>query len=285
MPNLSDRRINAIRSTECLAEARSHQRLTIQCFTTLLSQFKLQKPPPTAASQPIRPPTMPDDSPLNLTPLNRVISPPLNLNPPNTPPNLYTAAYQYFTSIPWCADLLLSESSADGTGLAIPFVAQCFNPVSDLHDQFVGATLASHPRGIKHILSFFRPLDASHLRDPARPIGRVDTLFALGDGLSGYHNIVHGGMTMTMADESMGMVNEINTALGKDGLVHKLSSVTAGLDIKFLQPVSIPGVVCVTAWTESIVGRKTRVKCEVKDSRGEVLAKCTSTWIALKANL
>lgn len=135
------------------------------------------------------------------------------------------------------------------------------------------------------MLSFFRPDDETHLRDPARPIKRVDTLFAVGEGLTGYHNIIHGGMTMTMVDESMGTVNEINTALGKDGLVHKLSSVTASLEIKFLQPVNVPGVVWITSWTESIEGRKTRMRCEVKDGKGEVLAKCASTWVALKPNL
>ncbi|KID97091.1 thioesterase family protein, partial [Metarhizium majus ARSEF 297] len=219
-----------------------------------------------------------------LTPLDRVLSPALNLHPPNTPPSLYPSALSHFTSIPWCADLLLSENSPYGTGPSIPFIPQCFNPVSPQHDQFVGATLASE-RGLKHVLSFFRPDDETHLRDPARPITRVDTLFAVGEGLSGYHNIIHGGMTMTMVDESMGTVNEINTALGKDGLVHKLSSVTASLDIRFLQPVPVPGVVWVTSWTENIQGRKTRMRCEVKDGQGAVLAKAASTWVALKPNL
>ncbi|KHN98965.1 thioesterase family protein [Metarhizium album ARSEF 1941] len=152
------------------------------------------------------------------------------------------------------------------------------------HDQFVGATLAC-PRGLRHVLCLFRPDDETHLRDPTRPIARVDTLFAVGDGLSGYRDIVHGGMTMTMADESMGTVNEINTALGKYGLVHKLSSLTASLEIKFLRPVPAPGVVWVTSWTESIQGRKTKVRCEVKDGQAAVLATAASTWVALQPSL
>ncbi|TWU71037.1 hypothetical protein ED733_001534 [Metarhizium rileyi] len=186
------------------------------------------------------------DKSAQLTPLDRVLSPPLNLHPPNTPPDLYPSAFTYFTSIPWCAALLLGENSSYGIGPAIPFIPQCFNPESPEHDQFVGATLASE-RGLKHMLSFFRPDDETHLRDPARPIKRVDTLFAVGEGLTGYHGIIHGGMTMTMVDESMGTVNEINTVLGKDGLVHKLSSVTASLEINFLRPVAVPGVVWITS--------------------------------------
>ncbi|KAG5932193.1 hypothetical protein E4U53_001440 [Claviceps sorghi] len=88
-----------------------------------------------------------------------------------------------------------------------------------------------------------------------------------------------------MMDEAMGTVNEINTALGKHGLVHQRSSVTAELEVKFLRPLPAPAVVRVTAWTEGINGRKTRMRCEVKDGDGRVLAKGASTWIALKSSL
>ncbi|KAG6323694.1 hypothetical protein E4U44_001918 [Claviceps purpurea] len=231
---------------------------------------------------------MADKPPLRLTPLNRVLSPPLNLYPPNTPPDLYASALNHFISIPWCAALLSPSSpsskcsSSDSPGPIITFIPQCFNPLSPHHDQFVGATLASHPRGLNHMLSFFR---ASQLHDPTQPIQRVDTLFSLGDGLSGYEGLLHGGMTATMMDEAMGAVNEINTALGKEGLVYQRSSVTAEMEIQFLRPVRVPGVVCVAAWREGGEGRKTRMRCEVRDGEGEVLVRGRSTWVAMKENL
>ncbi|KAG5944729.1 hypothetical protein E4U59_006910 [Claviceps monticola] len=228
---------------------------------------------------------MTDKPPLRLTPLNRVLSPPLNLYPPNTPPDLYASALNHFTSIPWCAALLSPSSkcsSSDSPGPIITFIPQCFNPLSPHHDQFVGATLASHPRGLNHMLSFFR---ASHLHDPTQPIQRVDTLFSLWDGLSGYEGLLHGGMTATMMDEAMGTVNEINTALGKEGLVYQRSSVTAEIEIQFLRPVRVPGVVCVVAWWEGGEGRKTRMRCEVRDGQGEVLVRGRSTWVAMRENL
>ncbi|KAG6140256.1 hypothetical protein E4U12_006608 [Claviceps purpurea] len=231
---------------------------------------------------------MADKPPLRLTPLNRVLSPPLNLYPPNTPPDLYASALNHFISIPWCAALLSPSSpsskcsSSDSPGPIITFIPQCFNPLSPHHDQFVGATLASHLRGLNHMLSFFR---ASQLHDPTQPIQRVDTLFSLGDGLSGYEGLLHGGMTATMMDEAMGTVNEINTALGKEGLVYQRSSVTAGMEIQFLRPVRVPGVVCVAAWREGGEGRKTRMRCEVRDGEGEVLVRGRSTWVAMKENL
>ncbi|KAG6067724.1 hypothetical protein E4U32_003106 [Claviceps aff. humidiphila group G2b] len=228
---------------------------------------------------------MADKPPLRLTPLNRVLSPPLNLYPPNTPPDLFASALNHFTSIPWCAALLSPSSkfsSSDSPGPIITFIPQCFNPLSPKHDQFVGATLASHPRGLNHMLSFFR---ASQLHDPTKSIQRVDTLFSLGDGLSGYEGLLHGGMTATMMDEAMGTVNEINTALGKEGLVYQRSSVTAGMEVQFLRPVRVPGVVCVAAWREGGEGRKTRMRCEVRDGEGEVLVRGRSTWVAMKESL
>jgi acyl-CoA thioesterase FadM len=86
-------------------------------------------------------------------------------------------------------------------------------------------------------------------------------------------------------DEAMCMVNDINQVLGKDSLVYKLHSVTVGLEIKFLKPVPVPGVIRVMSWTEGIEGRKTRLRCEVKDGEGNVFAKASSMWVALDPKL
>ncbi|KAG6006998.1 hypothetical protein E4U21_006518 [Claviceps maximensis] len=237
---------------------------------------------------------MADDPLLRLQPLNRVLSPVLNLYPPNTPPNLYTSAFQHFTSIPWCADLLLppasspaSPSSSSSSGpVIIPFVPQAFNPLSPNHDQFIGSTLATQPHALHYMLSFFQaPLDPTHLHDPAFPIQRTHTLFSLGHALSGYEGLIHGGVTAAMVDVATGTINEINIALGKDGLVHQRTSVTAELSVKYLRPMPAPGVVCVTAWLERIEGRKTHLGCEIKDGDGTVLATASSIWVALKPSL
>ncbi|KAJ6445044.1 thioesterase superfamily protein [Purpureocillium lavendulum] len=255
----------------------------------------------------------PSSSSVALSPLNRVLSPPLNLIPPGTPPRLFESAVSYFTSLPWCAALINDPSPSPETSLlpghgpAIGFIPQCFNPVSARHDQFVGRTLShGHPyyassssgseqqegvegaRGspVRHWLSLFRPADASQLRDPSRPILRVATLIALGDGTSGYEGIVHGGLTATLLDESLGVINELNTALGKEGSLFSASSVTASLSIKFLAPVATAEkAVCVTAWVESMQGRKTMMKAEVTNGKGEKLAVAESVWVAVKPKL
>ncbi|UNI16912.1 hypothetical protein JDV02_003300 [Purpureocillium takamizusanense] len=209
---------------------------------------------------------------------------------------------------------------------AIAFISQCVNPVSTRHDQYVGRTLShGHPyaatataagsspptsstssplsssdeagddgfeaeraRGppIRHMLSLFRPDDASQLRDPSRPILRVASLFALGGGTSGYGGIVHGGLIATILDESLGFVNELNTALGKEGDLFSASSVTASLNVKFLAPVTTTEkAICVTSWIEAMQGRKTILKAEVTNGKGEKLAVAESIWVAVKPRL
>jgi acyl-coenzyme A thioesterase PaaI-like protein len=215
--------------------------------------------------------------PSGMAPLNRVLSPALNLYTRNTPETLFQSAIDYFSSLPWTDTLLKVPRT-------ITFIPQCFNPVSELHDQYLGKTLAGE-RGLRHMLCYFTPEDDSHLRDPDRPITKVSSLFALSDGLCGYNKVLHGGMTMSMVDESMGVINEINMALGKKGALFQATSVTATLEIKFLKPVSTDDAVCITAWVESWEGRKSRLKCVVRDQTGTDLAVCSSTWVSVKANM
>lgn len=207
-------------------------------------------------------------------PVVRVICPAVNLNPPNTPPNLFADAVAYFRSMPWTAALVDAEG-------AIAFMPESFNPVCDSQDQFIGATL-SHPHGLKHMLCLFTPDDDQHVRDPSRPITKIRTLFAVGAGLSGWGGILHGGMTMTMADEGMGIINEINLALGKTAGNFHNTNVTGSLDIKFLAGIPTNSCVCVTAEIDKWEGRKTRIKCLVTGENDAPLARCSSIWVALQ---
>ncbi|KAL7940419.1 polyketide synthase [Trichoderma barbatum] len=233
-----------------------------------------------------------------LSPLHRVLSPALGLVPPNSPPQLFQSAMTFFNSLPWCSRLMQEASPTAGLlpghGQAIGFVPQCLNPASARHDQFFGNTLGrthgevtangAKAPPIRHMLSLFRPSDSSHIRDLSRPILRVATLFALGDGTSGYEDILHGGLTAALLDESLGVVNELNTALGKTGDPFAAVSVTASLNINYLAPIPVTeAAVCVTAWVESINGRKTMMRGEVTNSKGEKLATSKSVWVAVEA--
>ncbi|KAF3406729.1 Narbonolide/10-deoxymethynolide synthase PikA1, modules 1 and 2 [Talaromyces pinophilus] len=257
--------------------------------------------PPTAAqainghSEPLQQTKMP-----SIAPLHRVFSPLLGLNPPNTPPHLFSSAMSYFSNFDWCSRLIYdssptsSSSLLPGYGQAIPFIPQCFNPASPRHDQFIGNWLSNHKKTIggdndtkqspplRHMLSLFRPHDPYHIEDPLRHIPRVASLFALGEGTSGYEGVLHGGFTATLLDESISIVHEINTALGKTGKIFAAINVTASLSVKFFAPVAATEeVVCVTAWIEGIQGNNTTMKAELTDLAGNKLAKAESVFVAV----
>lgn len=212
---------------------------------------------------------------------SRVLCPDLNFIPPDTAPDLYRSNLDHFnTRHAWTRARL----SAPGT---IPFIPQCRNPASPAHDQFFGVTLANpEASGLTHMLSFFTAEDKEQLlKDPKRYVESISTLFELGKGLSGNPDILHGGATMAMVDEAMGALIELNVALGKDAEAFRSVSVTATLEIKFLRPVPTGQAVIATTWMEGTERRKTRLRCEVRDEAGEELARVTSTWVAIKANM
>ncbi|KAM5347890.1 hypothetical protein ACJ41O_007714 [Fusarium nematophilum] len=206
-----------------------------------------------------------------------VVCPALNLLPDNTPPDLFASELAFFASFPWTAALL-------STPEAIPFLPGCRNPASPLHDQFFGASL-NNPRGLSHLISFFRTPSVDAARDPSRSITEAITLVSVGDGVSGYPGVVHGGFVASLLDESMGMVFELNSALRKEARAFTTPNVTGGLDVTFLRPVPTNSVLRITATVEEVDGRKTRIRSEITDENGDVLAKCASRWVALKSSL
>ena len=213
---------------------------------------------------------------------NRIISPILNLHPPDSNETLYQSTLDYFLSIPWTSKLLTTPSTPSGPK-PIPFTPTCKNPASSEYDQLYGRTL-NQPDGLPYMLSFFHPTPGA-VDDRSVVIDRVQTLFTIGPGLSGLPGIIHGGMTMTCCDEAMAAIPEINSILRKEGEMFQTPSVTAGLEIKFIRPIEVNQVIMATAWIESRERRKTRVQCVVTDEEGTELVRCSSTWVAVKASL
>jgi acyl-coenzyme A thioesterase PaaI-like protein len=208
---------------------------------------------------------------------HRIVCPALKLDPPNTSPTLYSGALNHFTSIPWCA----AHLQAPG---AISFIPACRNPASPWDNQILGKTLATE-QTVAHILSFVEPADAAHALHPTRHIPKVHTLFATGDGVSGYPGVVQGGLVMALIDEAMSAVLEINMVLGKEGAAFQTNSVTGSMDMRFLKPVPTGEAVRAVAWIENVEGRRTKIVCQMFNEDGVELAKCTSTWVALKSNM
>ena len=208
---------------------------------------------------------------------NSIICPALEITPENAPPDLFASELSFFASHPWTAGLLCAPDT-------IPFVPSCRNPQSSAHDQLFGKTL-NESRSLTHFISYFHAPSIKVAKDPSHNITEIVVLVSVGEGLSGYPGVVHGGMVAALFDESMGTIFDLNRALGKDARAFKTSSVTGGIDVKFLKPVPTNSVLYITAVAEEIDGRKTKVRSEMKDEHGEVLASCSSKWVALKPSL
>ncbi|KAF5657941.1 thioesterase superfamily member 4 [Fusarium heterosporum] len=209
--------------------------------------------------------------------INSIICPALELVPKNAPPDLFASELSFFASHPWTATLL---SAPD----AIPFLPSCRNPRSSAHDQLFGNTL-NNTRGLNHFISFFHAPSHEVAQDPSHNITEIVVLVSVGEGVSGYPGLVHGGVIATLLDESMGTIFDLNGTLGKDARAFKTSSVTGGINVKYLKPVYTDSVLRIKAVAEEIDGRKTRVRGEMMNEKGEVLATCTSQWVALKPSL
>jgi acyl-coenzyme A thioesterase PaaI-like protein len=220
---------------------------------------------------------MAGDGPFVADPIYRIFCPALNLDPPDTDPSLFPAALAHFSAIPWCA----AHLQAPG---AVPFLPGCRNPASPLDNQLLGNALRTEAT-VSHMLSFIAAADAACALDPARPVPAVHTLFACGDGVSGYPGVVQGGMVMALVDDAMGAVLELNMVLGKDGAAFKANAVTARMDVQFLKPVQTNTAAHIVAWIDSTQGRRTKVAAKMVNGDGDVLLKCASTWVTLKPNM
>ncbi|RGP74259.1 thioesterase superfamily member 4 [Fusarium longipes] len=208
---------------------------------------------------------------------NSIICPALDIAPDSAPPDLFASELSYFASHPWTAALLCAPD-------AIPFLPSCRNPQSPAHDQLFGNVL-NNSCGLNHFISYFRAPSVEVAKDPSHNITEIVVLVSVGEGVSGYPGIVHGGIVTALLDESMGTIFDLNGTLGKEARAFKTSNVTGGIDVKFLKPVPTSSVLCITATAEEIDGRKTTVRGEIKDEEGQLLASCTSKWVALKPNI
>ena len=89
----------------------------------------------------------------------------------------------------------------------------------------------------------------------------------------GYEGIVHGGLITTVLDEVMGWAN----------YVRQLWAVTGTIEVRFRKPVEVGVPVRVTAWVETISGRKVDVRAEMRRQSDDLLlAEATAIFIRVR---
>ena len=95
--------------------------------------------------------------------------------------------------------------------------------------------------------------------------------FALSRRYQGPPGHAHGGIIATILDEAMGKVNKL----------HKVVALTKSMQIEYLRPVPLGEKLTVIGREQQTAGREHINVAEISNTRGEVLARSTGTFIAV----
>ncbi|TLD37615.1 putative thioesterase superfamily protein [Venturia nashicola] len=169
----------------------------------------------------------------------------------------------YFKSIPWCRALIENPSyHTSPTNSRLPKDTN--------EDSFLGETLQTD-RTIRKCLTLNVAPDDN--LNPTISIREVLTLFELGNGVNGFPNICHGGFVATLLDEVMGILLRVNQEYlhRVKGEAVEITSMTAYLNMKYLAPVAIPGIVLARTKVEKVEGRKIYTRGSIEDGKGKEL--------------
>lgn len=116
----------------------------------------------------------------------------------------------------------------------------------------------------------------------------VDTLHAfvsVGEAVSGWPGVVHGGIVATIFDEVTGYVPMLNRLRGVPMFTNS-GYMTGYLNTRYHRPVGTSAVLLVTAKILKVQGRKCWIKGEIRSTangglEGPALASCEALFIAL----
>ena len=105
-------------------------------------------------------------------------------------------------------------------------------------------------------------------------------LVSLGYGVDSYPNLCHGGIVGTIIDEAMGMLLTLNKNLKASPI--RSATVTASLNVTYLQPVATPQPPLVTARLREVKGRKIYLHASITDGSKKCLAKAEALWMKVR---
>jgi acyl-coenzyme A thioesterase PaaI-like protein len=172
-------------------------------------------------------------------------------------------------SVPWCQRLLNDKSLT----IHIP---ESRRHSRDREDGAIGETLYTADTIPSYLVLYQVP------SQPETIIKEILGLLQVGDGLSGWPGVLHGGIVATIMDEVIGEIINVNK---KHQAIRRASYMTAYLNITYVRPVAIPGTILVRAILEKVDGRKLNVSATVEDGQGTVLTKAEGLFVGLKQNL
>ncbi len=95
--------------------------------------------------------------------------------------------------------------------------------------------------------------------------------FRLAERYWGPPKHAHGGIIATILDEAMGKVNKL----------HHVIALTSRMTIEYLKPVPLGKPMVAVGWGKSVRGRRHINVAEIRNQKGEVLARSQGAFIAV----
>ncbi len=100
---------------------------------------------------------------------------------------------------------------------------------------------------------------------------RIRGRFVLGANYAGGAGFAHGGIIAVVLDEAMGKLSKLTDE----------KAVTAELNVAFRKPVPVDQEIVVEGWQEEEQGRNRFRVGEIRDARGNLLARGTARFVAI----
>ncbi|KAI5210941.1 hypothetical protein AUEXF2481DRAFT_28709 [Aureobasidium subglaciale EXF-2481] len=183
-------------------------------------------------------------------------------------------AHAFFTNIPWTSHLLAAPN------LTITTPSSRTPKPHTGEDSLFAHTLAT-PTTIPHCLVYY-----PHPATSSEEVTAITVLLQIEDACNGFPSILHGGITATLLDESMGILLQViaerehaaSVAAGdaKGDKRPGVEAMTKGLNVQFKAPVRTPGVVVVRVKVVEKRGRGISLVASVlqKEGSGDGLVEC-----------
>ncbi|KAL4942589.1 hypothetical protein BDV06DRAFT_222028 [Aspergillus oleicola] len=195
----------------------------------------------------------------------------------------------HFTSIPWVASLLHDRSF-----ITVPISYRTKTRKLPNEDRLFSTTLNTPSTIAKHLAQYRIPPNLPQAQEETQTqiqdersnciqTDEIRIFVTLGSDLDGYADVLHGGMVSTLLDETMGLILVLCLSGSGHGQTAGMERppVTAYLNTRFLAPVITPGTFVVSGKVESVIeGRKWKIRGDIRDGEGRVLADAECLYVA-----
>lgn len=182
------------------------------------------------------------------------------------------AEVAHFRAIPWCARHLAAPNLT-----VVP--AFCRSPKPRFEDALLSQTLKTADTISAFVCFYPQP------RDELASLPEVKAFVTVGNLISGYPGISHGGIVAVILDEALSFISPGSRLRQNKQQQAAPDVVTAYLNTRYLRPLSVPGTYLVRVWLVRVQGRKTFVEGCIENENGERIAEADALFVEVRRKL